>query len=292
MAADHTSDTAPLVVVDRPRDDVAVVTLNRPDRLNALSFALVDELHAVLDGIDRDNTCRVVVLTGAGRGFCSGLDLTSIEGSSTSVGTTGPRAGMLSQAHIADLPQRLRRMQQPVIAAVNGPAYGGGFALALACDIRVAAPEARFCSQFIKVGIGGCDIGISYTLPRIVGAGRAFDLLLTARTVDAEEALRIGLVTDVVAGDASVVDRALDLAATICGYSPFGVVMTKEVMWSNLDAPSIESAIHLENRTQILAATGGEVMEAAAAFREKRAPAWSTATTPAGPDPDSGQERS
>src|SRR5690606_35795524 len=114
MAADHTPDSAPLVVVDRPRDDVAVVTLNRPDRLNALSFALVDELHAVLDGIDRDNTCRVVVLTGAGRGFCSGLDLTSIAGASTSVGTTGPRAGMLSQAHIADLPQRLRRMQQPV----------------------------------------------------------------------------------------------------------------------------------------------------------------------------------
>jgi enoyl-CoA hydratase len=276
-------DIGPLVLVEHPRDDVAVVRLNRPDRLNALSFALVDELHAALDTIDRDNACRVVVLTGAGRGFCSGLDLTSIEGSSTSVGTTGPRAGMLSQAHIAELPQRLRRMQQPVIAAVNGPAYGGGFALALACDVRLAAPEARFCSQFIKVGLGGCDIGISYTLPRIVGAGRAFELLITARTVDADEAARIGLVTEVVPPDTKVVDRALDLAATICDYSPFGVVMTKEVMWSNLDAPSFEAAIHLENRTQILASTGGEVMEAAAAFREKRPPRWADATATAMP---------
>ena len=271
---DTESGTELLVLVDRPRDDVAVVTLNRPDRLNALSFALVGELHAALDALQHDNTCRVVVLTGAGRGFCSGLDLTSIEGSSTSAGTSGPRAGMLSQAHIAALPQRLRQMQQPVIAAVNGPAYGGGFALALACDIRVASTDARFCSQFIKVGIGGCDIGISYTLPRVVGAGRAFELLLTARTVDAEEAVRMGLATGVSGPGETALDRALDLAGTICGYSPFGVVMTKEVMWSNLDAPSFEAAIHLENRTQILASTGGEVMEAAAAFREKRAPRW------------------
>ena len=264
-----------LVLVDRPGPDVAVVTLNQPDRLNALSFALVDELHAALDRLQLDNTCRVVVLTGAGRGFCSGLDLTSIEGSSVSRGTSGPRGGMLSQAHIAGLPQKLRSMQQPVIAAVNGPAYGGGFALALACDLRIAAPEARFCSQFIKVGVGGCDLGISYTLPRMIGASRAFELLLTARVVDAEEALRLGIVNEIAAAEQSAVDRALELAGLICSYTPFGVVMTKEVMWANLDAPSLEAAIHLENRTQILAGTGGELLEAAAAFREKRAPRWS-----------------
>ena len=268
----------PLVLVERPRPEVALLTLNRPDRLNALSFALVDELHAALDDIGRDNSCRVVVLTGAGRGFCSGLDLTSIEGSSTSAGTSGPRAGMLSQSHIAALPMKLRRLQQPVIAAVNGPAFGGGFALALACDVRVASPEARFCSQFIKVGIGGCDMGISYTLPRIIGAGPAFELLLTARHVDAAEARSLGIVTDVVD---SPVERALELAEVLCDYSPFGVVMTKEVMWANLDATSIEAAIHLENRTQILAGTGGEVMEAAMAFREKRKPDWSRVTGPA-----------
>ncbi|MGZ4730439.1 MAG: enoyl-CoA hydratase/isomerase family protein, partial [Acidimicrobiales bacterium] len=217
-----------------------------------------------------------VVLTGAGRGFCSGLDLSSIEGSSTSAGTTGPRAGMLSQEHIADLPIRIRRLQQPVIAAVNGPAYGGGFALALACDIRVASSSAQFCAQFIKVGVGGCDIGISYTLPRMIGASRAFELLMTARKVDAEEAHGLGLVSEVV--DGSAIDRALEIAATICEYSPFGVVMTKEVMWANLDASSLEAAIHLENRTQILASTGGEVREAAAAFMERRKPDWSKAS--------------
>jgi enoyl-CoA hydratase/carnithine racemase len=267
-----------LVLVDRPRPDVTVVTLHRPERLNALSFALVDELHAILDALQLDNACRVVILTGAGRGFCSGLDLSSIEGSSTSAGTTGPRAGMLSQSRIAELPQKLRSLQQPVIAAVNGPAYGGGFALALACDIRIAAPDAVFCSQFIKVGVGGCDIGISYTLPRLIGASRAFELLLTARKVDADEAVRLGIAAEVTAPDQPVLARALEVAATITDYAPFAVVMTKEVMWSNLDAPSFEAAIHLENRTQILASTGGEVMEAATAFMEKRAPSWSTRT--------------
>jgi enoyl-CoA hydratase len=268
-------DSDGIVLVDRPRPDVAVVTLNRPDRLNALSFGLVDELHATLDAIDRDNSCRIVVLTGAGRGFCSGLDLAGVEGSSTSEGTSGPRAGMLSQAHIAELPLRIRRMQQPVIAAVNGPAYGGGFALALACDIRLAAPEAHFGSQFIKVGVSGCDIGISYMLPRLIGASRAFELMLTARRVDADEAAAIGLVGEVTGPGGAVVDRALEIAGTICEYTPFGVIMTKEVMRANLDAPNLESAIHLENRTQILASTGGDMAEAAAAFMEKRPPRWS-----------------
>lgn len=265
----------PLVTVERPIDGVAVITLNRPERLNALSFGLVDELHGALDEIHRDNDCRAVVLTGAGKGFCSGLDLTSIEGSSTSAGTTGPRAGMLSQEHIAALPVRIRSLQQPVIAAVNGPAFGGGFALALACDLRFASGTARFCSQFIKLGIGGCDIGISYTLPQVVGHARSAELLLTAREVSASEALAMGIVADVVEGD--VVQRALETASSIGEYSPFAVMMTKEVIWANADAPNLQSAIHLENRTQILASTGGEVMEAAAAFREKRKPDWSRA---------------
>ncbi len=264
-----------LVVVERPRPEVAVVTLNRPEVLNALSWRLVDALHDALDELHLDNECRVVVLAGAGRAFSAGLDLSERGGASTAAGTRGPRAGMRSQERIAELPIKLRRLQQPVIAAVNGVAYGGGMALSLACDIRVASESARFCSQFIKVGIGGCDIGISYTLPRLVGASRAFELLLTARPVHAEEAERIGLVAEVVP-DARA--RALELADLICDHSPFGVVMTKEVMWANLDAASLEQAIHLENRTQILASTGGEVAEAAAAFMEKRKPDWSRVT--------------
>lgn len=262
------------VLVERPRPEVAVVTLNRPDALNALTFSLVEELHAVLDEIDADNSCRVVVLTGAGRGFCAGLDLKEIGPSSRSQGiSSGARAGMRSQEHIAALVPRLRTLQQPVIAAINGPAYGGGLALACACDLRLSAESARLCVQFVKVGIGGCDIGISYTLPRLVGVSRAHDLILTARVIDAVEAERIGLVSRVVP-DGSVLDAALEIADTLCTYSPFGVVMTKQVMWANVDAGNIEAAIHLENRTQILASTTGDVMEAASAFAEGRPPVW------------------
>jgi enoyl-CoA hydratase/carnithine racemase len=262
------------VLVERPRPEIAVVTLNRPDALNALTFPLVDELHAALDAIDADNACRVVVLTGAGRGFCAGLDLKEIGPSSRSAGiSTGARAGMRSQEHIAALVPRLRSIQQPVIAAINGVAYGGGLALACGCDLRVAAASARLCVQFVKVGIGGCDIGISYTLPRLVGVSRAHDLILTARVIDAPEAERIGLVSRVVP-DGSALDAALEIADTLCSYSPFGVVMTKQVMWANVDAANVEAAIHLENRTQILASTTGDVMEAAAAFAEGRAPVW------------------
>src|SRR4029078_11157712 len=186
------------VRVDRSAADVAVITLDRPEQLNAITFELVDDLHAALDAIDRDTTCRVVVLTGAGRGFCSGLDLKSIGPSSMSTGLTGAGAGMRSQEHIAAPVPHLRRIQQPVIAAINGAAYGGGLALACACDIRIVAESARMCVQFIKVCLGGCDIGISYTRPRLVGASRAHDLILTARVIDATEAERIGARSGVV----------------------------------------------------------------------------------------------
>jgi enoyl-CoA hydratase len=254
--------------LQRPQPNVAVLALNRPEKLNALSFELVEEFHGALDELDADNATRVVVLTGVGRGFCSGLDLTAIGPSPAAAGTKPPRSGMRSQERIADLPARLRRLHQPVIAAVNGPAFGGGFSLALACDIRVASTSARFCSQFIKVGVGGCDIGISYTLPRLIGASRAFELMLTAREVDATEALRIGLVSEVVT-DGQALERSLELAELLCGYTPFGLEMTKQVMWANLDAPSFEVALHMENRTQILAGTGGEIMDAVAAFAQR-----------------------
>jgi enoyl-CoA hydratase len=261
------SSQPPLVVLDRSHPDVAVLTLNQPDRLNALSFALVEELHGALDDIQRDNSCRVVILTGAGRGFCSGLDLVQYGGSPVAEGTSGPRAAMLSQARIAALPTRIHRLPQPVIAAVNGPAIGGGFALALACDLRVASPTAFFRSQFIRMGLGGCDIGISYLLPRLIGASRAAELLFTSRDVDAEEAQRIGMVTTTTD---DVMAEALDLARTMTSFGSFALPMTKEVFWANVDAPSIESAIHLENRTQTLAATSGEIEDAVAAFLARR----------------------
>jgi enoyl-CoA hydratase len=251
-----------------PRPDNAVLTLNRPEKLNALNYELVEEFHSALDELGANKDCRVVVLTGAGRGFCSGLDLTDPSPSQAGGGTEFPRSGMRWQERIANLTARIHRLRQPVIAAVNGPAYGGGFGFALACDIRIASESARFCTQFIKLGLGGCDIGVSYTLPRIVGAGQAFDLILTARVVDADEALRLGIVSRL---SDSVVEDALEIAETLCGYGKFGVESTKQVMWANLEASSLEAALHVENRSQILASTSGEMLEAAnAAFHHRQ----------------------
>lgn len=255
-----------VVEISHPRPEITVVTLNRPDKLNALSYELVEELHRCLDALAADNTCRVVVLTGAGRGFCAGLDLSAPNPEQTGGGTEFPRSGMRWQERIADLTAKLHRLRQPVIAAVNGVAYGGGLGLAAACDIRVAAPSARFCTQFIKLGLGGCDIGVSYTLPRIIGAGPAFDLILTARAVDADEALRLGLVSRV--ADPAL-DEALTIAETLCGYGVFGLESTKQVLWANLDAGSLEAALHLENRSQIVASTSGEMREMAAKILRK-----------------------
>lgn len=251
-----------------PRPDIAVLTLNRPEKLNALSYELVENLHTTLGQIHRNNDCRAVVLTGAGRGFCSGLDLTDSNPNKAGDGLEFPRSGMRWQELIADLTTRIQRLRQPVIAAVNGVAYGGGLGIAAACDIRIAAESARFCTQFIKLGLGGCDIGVSYTLPRIIGAGPAFDLILTARTVDAQEALRLGLVSRVKA-DGAVADEALKIAETLCGYGKFGVESTKQVLWANLEAPSLEAALQVENRSQILASTSGEMREASEAFRRR-----------------------
>ena len=251
-----------------PRPDIAVLTLNRPEKLNALSYELVEDLHSTLAQINNNNDCRVVVLTGAGRGFCSGLDLTDANPDKAGEGTEFPRSGMRWQERIADLTARIHRLRQPVIAAVNGVAYGGGMGVALACDIRIASESARFCTQFIKLGLGGCDIGVSYTLPRIIGAGPAFDLILTARAVDAPEALRLGLVSRVSTDEAVIFD-AMAIAETLCGYGKFGVESTKQVLWANLEASSLETALHLENRSQILASTSGEMREASEAFRRR-----------------------
>jgi enoyl-CoA hydratase/carnithine racemase len=255
--------------LSHPRPDVTVITLNRPEKLNALSYELVEDLHGAIDGIVADNECRVVVLTGAGRGFCSGLDLTAPNPPAAAGGTEFPRSGMRWQERIAELTTRLHRLRQPVIAAVNGPAYGGGFAIALAADIRIAAESARFCTQFIKLGLGGCDIGVSYTLPRIIGAGPAFDLILTARDVDATEALRLGIASRL-SEDGAVLDDALAVAETLCGYGKFGLESTKQVLWANLDAGCLETALQVENRSQILASTSGEMAAASEAFRNRQ----------------------
>lgn len=260
------------VASSNPRDGITLLTLDRPESLNAMNTDLVNDLHAALDHVDADQDCRVAMLTGAGRGFCAGLDIKS--GGVIPPGIDGlgrAQSGMLSQQHIAALITHMRSVRKPIIAAVNGAAAGGGLALALASDVRVAAESAKFNVAFVRIGLSGCDVGVSFLLPRIVGASRAFELMLTGRFVLAEEAERIGLVSRVVP-DGEVVDAALEIADQIVANSPFGVWMTKEVMWANLEASSLQSAIDLENRTQILTTFTADMQEAMRAFLEKRKP--------------------
>jgi enoyl-CoA hydratase len=253
--------------VEAPRDGVALLTLDRPEHLNALSWPMVDEFLDLMDTLGADTSLRAVVITGAGRGFCAGLDLNQRDdalGGDDDVPTVYRR-----QEKIGRLATTLRRNPRPIIAAVNGPAAGGGFAIALAADVRVASPAASFHASFVRVGLSGADAGVSYLLPRLVGLGRASEIMLTGGPVDADEALAIGLVNRVVPAD-RLLDAALDLAARIAANSPFGVWMTKQVLEHNVDAPGLQAAIELENRTQALATRTNDMAEALAAFREKR----------------------
>jgi enoyl-CoA hydratase len=257
------------VLTERITPQIALLTMNRPDRLNAMTNELVADLHAALEGVRNDRECRVVILTGAGRGFCAGLDLHGAGAAPNAEGWGQVGAGMKTQQHIARLIPHMRAMPQPIIAAVNGPAAGGGLALALGSDVRIASESAKFNVAFVRIGLSGCDIGVSWMLPRLIGASKAFEMMLTGRLVDATEAASMGLVSRVVP-DGKAVEAAVEIAELIAANSPFGVWMTKEVMWSNLEAGSLQSAIDLENRTQILSSMTGDVREAITAFFEKR----------------------
>jgi enoyl-CoA hydratase len=258
------------VVVDQPHPGVTRITLNRPSKLNAIDSELVQGLHETLDRIAIDHACRVIVLTGEGRGFCAGLDLTGY-GLAPHVEDLGDvRQQLAAQKHIQSLIPHFRRTPQPIIAAVNGPAAGGGFAMVLGSDVRLAAETARFNAAFVRIGISACDIGTSWLLPRLVGVARAQEMMLTGRIIDAHEALRIGLVTDVVPDDA-LLEAAYAKADEIQRNAPFGVEMTKETMWTALEIPA-QAAMDIENRQQIMTQMAGDAEEARRAFLEKRPP--------------------
>jgi len=230
---------------------VATLTLTRPARLNAMSPGLVDDLHACLDLLARTRSARVVILTGEGRGFCAGLDLQEWGNWTIPEGLDSVDGGMVVQERIASLMPRIREARQPFIAAVGGAATGGGLALALSCDVRYASPAARFSVAFVKLGLSGCDVGVSYLLPRVVGAGHAFEMSLTGRLVDAQESLRIGLVNRIVPAE-QLLAACRALADEICANTDYAVSMTKQVLGCNIDAPTLRTAIELENRTQVL----------------------------------------
>jgi enoyl-CoA hydratase len=258
------------VLVERPRPEVALVVLNRPDRLNALTSGMLARIYEVLEGLGRDATCRVIVVTGAGRGFCAGDDLRDYHAPEWVPTDVGPlHSNMYQQKYVAELVPRLRGLPQPVIAAVNGPAAGAGYALALGADLRVASASAVFVDAFVKIGASGAEMGLSWLLQRIVGATRAAELVLTGRRVDAAEAARIGLVLATVP-DGEVVDAALALAEQIIVNTPLGTWMGKATLWSNLEIPSLEAAIDLEARTQILTLATADAKEQLQAYREGR----------------------
>lgn len=264
------TDLTTIAVTDI-EEGIALVTLDRPDQLNAITSTMITELERVVSAIDLDPDLRAVVMTGAGRGFCAGLDLRA-QGTAPGADAVRPTvAGFMWQDHLATLHERIHRSRKPWIAAVNGPCVGGGFALALACDIRTASPTATFGAVFLRIGVSNCDMGTSYFLPRLVGASRSAELLLTARIFDAAEADAIGLLS---ALDDDPLGRALDTARLIRANSPFGTWMTKETMWQTLDAPSLRHALDIENRTQIMCSANGDIAEAMAAFAEKRPPRW------------------
>jgi enoyl-CoA hydratase len=260
-----------LVAVTRPHEHVAVLTLDRPEVLNALSIDLAIDLDRTLVEVGDDNAVRVIVLTGAGRAFCSGLDLKDY---GVVPNIDGLQVGQIAQRSMrvySRLVTTLRGLHQPVIAAVNGPAFGGGMCLALACDLRFASSSATFNATGIVNGLTSTEMAAAWLLPRQIGATHANDLLLTGRVVDAVEALRLGLVSRVVD---DVVDEACRAAEGMAGFSPYGLAMTKDVLWANLEISSLAAAVELEDRNQLMLGFTDNLPEAIRAFGEARPPVY------------------
>jgi enoyl-CoA hydratase/carnithine racemase len=250
------------------RGAVEHLTLNRPDQLNALNAELTDALCAHFEGLYRRPEVRIVVLKGAGRAFCAGLDLKGF-----GVDGRGVGHGLSVQTRIRDIYKAMRRCPQPIIALIQGAACGGGFSLALASDIRIAGHTAKMNAAYIRVGLTGCDMGSSYFLPRLVGLARASELLLTGRFVHAEEAGRIGLVNHVVADDAMEA-AAAPLIAAMLATAPLGLRLTKDALNFAVDAPSMDAAMAMEDRQQVLTAQTFDHGEAVRAFLDKRPAAF------------------
>jgi enoyl-CoA hydratase len=249
--ADHAYECLTVEQVD---DSVVLVTLARPERLNALSERLFAELSVLARLADGDPGLRCLIVTGSGRGFCAGGDYRALASLAS-----GPAAEIIPRLDCGSSAiAAFRDIAVPVIAAVNGAAAGGGLALALAADLRLAAPEAVFVAPFLALGITGCDMGLSWTLPRVIGLGRASEMLLTGRRVDAHEAERIGLVNRVVPAEV-LVSEALVLARQIAAFGPLSARLTKEGLRLGVDAPSLEAAMALENRQQALTLQADEL---------------------------------
>jgi enoyl-CoA hydratase len=254
--------------MERLDRQICVLRLNRPARLNAFTREMVADFNRALDTLSEDRDCRAIVLTGNGRGFCSGQDVTAADERNRNA-PSGIVERMYWQGQFSGMSQRIRALPQVVVAAVNGPCVGAGMAIALAADVRIIAHSARFLVAAVRLGLTAGESGISYLLPRLIGASRAFEIMLTGRPVESEEAERIGLAAMRV-DDGELMKAVERWTRDLLANSPFATTHTKRVMWDNLDASSFHTAIELENRSQILASMTEDYKEATAAFAEKR----------------------
>lgn len=257
---------------------IGILTFNRPERLNAINNDMLRAVRAFWDERHRDYACRVVVITGSGRGFSAGLDLKAGDEQGPWHPGIGPVQNSYTfQSDIADVVTKMRRAPQPIIAAVNGPATGGGLSFALAADVRIATENARFACSFLNLGLSGCDVGSSYHLPKIVGPAYAADMIYSGRLVDAAEAKEMGLVTRILPPE-ELLPAAIAMAQSyITRSSPLGLRLSKEVLNETVTGISLENALKLENRNQILAGQTADAGEARSAWFEKRDPQWKDA---------------
>jgi enoyl-CoA hydratase len=260
-----------LVQSESPEAGIRVLRLSRPEKLNALTLPMVSELKLAFDDVGRDESCRVVILTGAGRGFCAGVDVgQTVE---RRKGGLEPSVKLRNQLQFVSLLSSLRSIPQPLIAAVNGPAVGIGMALVLASDIRILEPTATLHVGALRIGLTAGEGGMTYLLPRLVGASRAFEILLTGRPIPVPEAHAIGLASRV-AEPGTCVAESISIARGIAENSPFGVMMTKRLLWANLESPGLDAAMQLEAHSQMLVSMSADTGEAMSAFLEKRKPVF------------------
>ena len=266
------AETRELIEIESPRPHTTIIRMNRPERMNSMAFELMVPLAEAFDAVDEDNDTTCVILTGTGDGFCSGADTRDTMPPPNSEGMTRSRFATKAMATLTDLVPRMRNMNKPVIAAINGAAIGGGMCLTLGADIRIAGESAYFRAAGINNGLTATELGLSFLLPRAIGATRAFEIMLSGRDISATEAAEIGLVSATVPDD-RLIEEALDLADRINGWSTQGVALTKRLMWAGLETNSLHAAIEMESHTQLyVRLTTKNFEEATKARSEGRAP--------------------
>jgi len=267
------------------QNGIGIITLNRPDKLNAINFQMEEDLHSLLDHLMINMNCRVLILKGAGKIFCAGIDLNE-----ALILNSEKKPENYKKFYYLDVPEplkrkiyhqwnisqifvKMRRVSQPIIAVIHGPAVGGGFGFALAADMCIVSKEAKFINAAISIGLTGADVGSSYFLPRLIGMSRAAEILYTGRAIDGREAVNIGLALKLMDQE-DLLDAAVELAENLLAKSPLGLRMTKEAINLSLDAPSLETIIQLENNSIVLTFSSKDGVEGLKSFLEKRKPKY------------------